>query len=307
MPTPPYRLRTISALHQLRGFPKPAHPLISIIDIGAIKALPVVEATALVADFYMIALKRNFQNHAKTKYGQQAYDFTEGTMAFIAPGQVFSLEIDTTQPLNVSGWVLLLHPDFLWNTPLATKIKQYDYFSYSTSEALHLSDKEDRTLANVIQLIEQEYQANLDAFSQDVILAQVEALLTYAERFYQRQFLTRKKVHHQLLSQLEAVLAAYLASEDLPSRGLPTVQYVAEALHVSPTYLSTLLKLWTGQSTQHYIHDKLLERAKLKLSTTSLSVSEIAYALGFEHSQSFSKLFKAKTSLSPLAFRQSFN
>ncbi|AUD02130.1 helix-turn-helix domain-containing protein [Spirosoma pollinicola] len=304
---PPYHLKTISALHQLRGFPKPAHPLISIIDVGAIKHLPTLDSTMLVADFYMIALKRNFHDHVKAKYGQQAYDFNEGTMAFVAPGQVFNLEIDMSQVMNVSGWVLLIHPDFLWNTPLATKIKQYEYFSYSTAEALHLSEKEERTLDSVIQLITQEYQANLDAFSQDLILAQVETLLTFAERYYQRQFLTRKKVNHQLLSRMETLLTAYFDREDLSTTGLPSVQYVAEALHVSPTYLSTLLKVLTGRSTQHYIHDKLLEKAKLKLSTTSLSVSEIAYALGFEHPQSFSKLFKTKTSQSPLEFRASFN
>lgn len=273
MPSPPYRLKTINELHRLRGFPRPAHPLISVGDVGAIKQLPATEITALVADFYMIALKRDFQgNHVKTKYGQQAYDFEEGTIGFIAPGQVFSLEIDARQATSVSGWILLIHPDFLWNTPLAAKIKQYDYFSYSTAEALHLSEKEERTLANIIHSIEQEYQANLDRFSQDVILAHLEVLLTYAERFYQRQFITRKKNNHQLLSRLEALLTAYFDSEALSARGLPTVQYVADALHVSPTYLSSLLKMLTGQSTQHYIHDKLVEKAKLKLSTTSLSI-----------------------------------
>ncbi len=303
----PHRLKTIHDLHQLRGLPKPAHPLISVIDVGAIKELPATDITTLVADFYLIALKRNFHDHVTTKYGQQAYDFDAGVLAFMAPGQVFGLEVDAQPAGKVSGWVLLVHPDFLWNTPLANKIKQYAYFGYAATEALYLSEKEDSTLAAIVHSIEQEYHANLDKFSQDVIVAHLEVLLAYSERFYERQFLTRRKVNHQLLGRLEEVLAAYLDSEALPTRGLPTVQYVADALHVSPTYLSSLLKVLTGQSTQSYIHDKLLEKAKVALSTTGLSVSEIAYELGFEHPQSFSKLFKAKTNLSPLEFRQSFN
>ena len=306
MPSLPYRLHTISDLHRLRGFPPPAHPLLSIVDLSAIKELPPTEVTTLVADFYLIALKKGFQPHVTTRYGQQAYDFDQGVLAFMAPGQVFSLAVDPAQTAPVAGWLLLVHPDFLWNTPLATRITQCDFFAYAAAEALHLSEKEEHTLLRTIHGIEQEYQANLDHFSQEVMLAHLQVLLTYAERFYQRQFITRKKVNHQLLVQLEAVLNAYLASEALPQRGLPTVQYLADALHVSPTYLSSLLKTLTGQSTQQYIHEKLLEQAKLKLSTTCLTVSEIAYELGFEHPQSFSKLFKAKTALSPLAFRRSF-
>ena len=302
----PHRLHTISDLHRLRGFLAPAHPLLSVVDLGTIQELPPTEVTTLVADFYLIALKRGFHPHLKTGYGQQSYDFDHGVLAFMAPGQVFSLEVEPAQTAPVAGWLLLVHPDFLWNTPLATKITQYDFFTYAAAEALHLSEKEEQTLLRTIQSIEQEYHANLDRFSQDVILAHLEVLLAYAERFYRRQFITRHKRNHQLLAQVESVLGAYLASEALPQRGLPTVQYLADALHVSPTYLSSLLKALTGQSTQQYIHEKLLARAKLELSTTHLTVSEIAYALGFEHPQSFSKLFKAKTAFSPLAFRRSF-
>ena len=306
MSSPPYRLHTISDLHRLRGFPPPAHPLLSVVDLGTIKELPPTEVTTLVADFYLIALKKGVQPHVTTRYGQQAYDFDQGVLAFMAPGQVFSLAVDPAHTAPVAGWLLLVHPDFLWNTPLATRITQYDFFAYAAAEALHLSEKEEQTLLRTIHGIEQEYQANLDHFSQEVMLAHLQVLLTYAERFYQRQFLTRRKVNHQLLARLETVLTAYLASGALPLSGLPTVQYLADALHVSPTYLSSLLKALTGQSTQQYIHEKLLEQAKLKLSTTCLTVSEIAYELGFEHPQSFSKLFKAKTALSPLAFRRSF-
>ena len=203
--------------------------------------------------------------------------------------------------------MLLIHPDFLWNTSLAKGIKRYEYFGYTVNEALFLSEKEEGTITSIIQNIQQEYHANIDRFSQDIIIAQIELLLTYSERFYQRQFITRKITNHAILDRLEDLLTTYFNSDNLVEKGLPTVQYIAEALGVSPNYLSGLLKVLTGQSTQQRIHDKLIENAKEKLSTTDLSVTEIAYELGFRHSQSFSKLFKAKTNLSPSEFRLSFN
>ncbi len=303
--TQPLRIKTISQYHQVMGLPKPQHPLISVIDMDEIKRVPPSESISLVFDFYSISLKRNFS--AKIKYGQQKYDFDEGIMFFISPGQVFGIEVDKGAIVKRSGWLLLIHPDFLWNTPLAKTIKQHEYFSYSVHEALYLSDKEEATIISVMQNIKQEYNSNIDAFSQDVIIAQLELLLTYSERFYNRQFITRKITNHGILNRLEEKLAAYFNSDNLTKKGLPTVQYIAEALNVSPNYLSGMLKVLTGQSTQQHIHDKLIERAKEKLSTTDLSVSEIAYEMGFEHPQSFSKLFKTKTNLSPLEFRQSFN
>lgn len=298
-----HRLKTITEYHQFRGLPKPEHPLISVINLGTIKQLRNDEPPNMVQDFYTIALKRNL--NVKIKYGQQAYDFDEGILFFISPGQVYAIASDAA--LQHSGWLLLIHPDFLWNTPLAKTIREYEYFDYSVNEALFLSEKEEATITGIIQHIEQEYRANIDQFSQGIIIAQLELLLNYAERFYNRQFITRKITNHKILDRLEKLLADYFNSDDLVKKGLPTVPYIAEALNVSPNYLSGLLKSLTGQSTKQHIHDKLIEKAKEKLSTTDLSVSEIAYELGFEHPQSFSKLFKTKTSLSPLAFRQSFN
>jgi len=261
--------------------------------------------TSLVKDFYSIALKRNF--NARMKYGQQDFDFNEGVMFFMSPGQVLKIEAEKDTELQQSGWMLLVHPDFLWNTPLAKTIKQYEYFDYSVNEALFLSEKEETTIAGIMQSIQHEYHSNIDKFSQDIIIAQLELLLNYADRFYHRQFITRKITNHTILDRLEDMLTEYFNSNDLTKKGLPTVHYIAETLRVSPGYLSGLLKVLTGQSTQHHIHDKLIEKAKEKLSVTDLSVSEIAYELGFEHPQSFSKLFKTKTNLSPLEFRQSFN
>jgi len=299
------RIKTISEYHHLMGLPKPEHPLISVINFDDIKKMPGSQSISIVFDFYSISLKRNF--NAKFKYGQQAYDFDEGIMFFISPGQVFGMELNKAEELRHTGWMLFIHPDFIWNTSLAKTIKKYDFFDYSVNEALFLSEKEEATIIGIMQNIQQEYHSNIDKFSQDIIIAQLELLLNYSDRFYHRQFITRKISSHHILVRLEEILAEYFDSDNLASKGLPTVQHVAEKLNVSPGYLSGLLKTLTGQSTQQHIHDKLIEKAKEKLSTTALTVSEIAYELGFEHSQSFSKLFKTKTKVSPLEFRASFN
>jgi AraC-like DNA-binding protein len=301
----PYRIKSITEFHKVRGLPKPEHPLISVVDYSAIKHSHDNNMTSWMLDFYSISIKR--LTHGKMKYGQQEYDFDEGILFCMAPGQVFRVEVHRVENLDPKGWMLLIHPDFLWNTPLAKAIKQYEYFDYSVNEALFLSDKEEATIISIIQNIKSEYHSNIDKFSQNIIIAQIELLLTYGERFYQRQFITRKKASHQILNRLEDLLNDFFNNDELTKNGLPTVQSVAEKLNVSPSYLTGLLKALTGQSTQQHIHEKLIEKAKEKLSTTDLSVSEIAYELGFEHSQSFSKLFKAKTNISPIEFRQSFN
>jgi len=303
--TQPLRIKTITDYHRVMGLPKPEHPLVSVINLETITHPPGSEPINLVFDFYSISLKRDF--NAKIKYGQQQYDFDEGIMFFISPGQVFGIAVEKDSILKRTGWLLLVHPDFLWNTPLAKTIKQYEYFDYSVHEALFLSDKEETTILGILQNIAQEYHSNIDRFSQNVIVAQLELLLTYAERFYNRQFITRKITNHNILNRLEDLLTSCFSSDALAKKGLPTVQHVAETLNVSPNYLSALLKALTGQSTQQHIHNKLIDKAKERLSTTALSISEIAYELGFEHSQSFSKLFKSKTNFSPLEFRQSFN
>ena len=303
--TPLYHIKTISEYHKLMGLPKPEHPLVSLVNLESLTHPPADWPVNIVLDFYSISIKR--MANAKMRYGQQHIDFDEGLMFFISPGQVFSIQAANNAEIKRSGYLLFLHPDFLWNTSLAKKIKQYEYFDYAVHEALFLSNKEEITIMDIMQNIAQEYHSNIDRFSQNVMIAHIELLLTYAERFYQRQFITRKISNHKTLDRLEEVLSAYFNSNDLMQKGLPTVQHIAETLNVSPGYLSGLLKTLTGQSTQQHIHNKLIEKAKEKLSITSLSVSEIAYELGFEHPQSFSKLFKTKTKLSPLEFRASFN
>ncbi len=299
------RIQTISDFHRLRGLSPPQHPLISIIDYKAVQRSPEMSQVNWVLDFYQIALKRGIG--AKLNYGQQSYDFDEGVLFFIAPGQVFRIEVDADPPGERSGWMLLIHPDFLWRSALNKTIRQYDYFGYSVREALFLSQKEEMVLNGILDTIRLEYGAHIDQFSQGIIHAQLETLLGYAERFYHRQFLTRQITNHALLSRLDEALTNCIKREEGLRNGLPTVDSVAEGLGVSPRYLSSMLKVVTGQTAQQHIHGKLIDWAKEQLSTTDLSVGEIAYALGFEHPQSFSKLFKAKTSLSPVAFRQSFN
>jgi AraC family transcriptional regulator, transcriptional activator of pobA len=303
--TQPFRIKTISDYHLVMDLPKPEHPLISLIKLEDVAIAGGAEMASVFFDFYSISLKRNF--NAKVKYGQQEYDFNEGVMFFISPGQVFGIEVGEGTTLNRSGWLLLVHPDFLWNSPLAKTIKQYEFFDYSVSEALFLSEKEEATIIGMMQSIEQEYRSRIDKFSQQIIIAQLELLLKHAERFYERQFITRQISHHQMLARVEDLLSAYFNSDEMVKNGLPTVAYLAQSLNISSGYLSSLLKALTGLNAQQHIHQKLIDKAREKLSTTGLSVSEIAYELGFEHPQSFSKLFKTKTSLSPLEFRQRFN
>jgi len=301
----PVHIQTISEYHHFMNLPRPQHPLISVVKFEDIKQKPSGSPKSIINNFYSIALKKTF--NAKMKYGQQEYDFDEGMLAFIAPKQVIKVVPEKNEVLQHSGWLLIFHPDFLWNTSLAKKIKQYDYFGYNLNEALHLSEKEEVMLSNIIENINQEYNSNIDNFSQDVIIAQLELLLTYSERFYQRQFITRKISNHTILDRLDSLLAEYFNEDNLSAKGLPTVHYISERLNISANYLSRLLKTLTGQSTKQFIQDKLIDFAKQKLSTTDLTINEIAYELGFEYPQSFSKLFKTKTNLTPMEFRNSFN
>lgn len=300
----PRRFKTITEFHNFRGLSKPDHPLLSVIDLDTIKHMPANDP-ALVFDFYSISLKKNF--NAEVKYGQQQYDFDAGIMFFMSPGQVIKISVDKDTVLQQSGWTLLVHPDFLWNTALSKAIKQYEYFDYAVHEALFVSDKEEIIIAGIMKIIQQEYHSNIDKFSQGIIIAQLEVLLNYADRFYNRQFITRKIINHSILARFEEKLSEYFSGDMLLQKGIPQVSSIANDLNVSPNYLGGLLKVLTGKSTQQHVQDKLIEKAKEQLSTTNLTVSEIAYALGFEHPQSFSKLFKTKTSFSPLQFRQSFN
>ncbi|MCD2421137.1 helix-turn-helix transcriptional regulator [Niabella pedocola] len=300
----PANVLSISALHRFLGLKKPSHPLISVFDFDAVKLEPETILSAVTTDFYVVALKKDCAG-GKCKYGQQYYDFDEGIMYFMAPRQV--LQFEDVLLNGVRGFVLVVHPDFLLSSALASKIGGYGYFSYTSNEALYLSEKEEHTIMDIIQNISREIDANMDAFTQDLLVSNIDLLLKYCDRFYNRQFMTRKKINSDLLTRLESLLDDYFKQDQLAVRGIPTVQLVAHALHLSPNYLSDMLRVQTGQTTQQHIQHRVIEKAKELLSTTDMSVSEIAYHLGFEHPQSFHRLFKNRTAVSPAAFRTSFN
>lgn len=294
----------ISEFHKITGLPKPEHPLVSLVDYSLVNYQTEEKEISWVQQFYTIGLKRNIQG--KFRYGRQQYDFDEGLLSFVAPQQI--VHLSTEKPdIKPSGYLLLIHPDFIWNTSLNKSIKKYDFFGYAVNEALFMSEKEESIIEDILKNIQREYHSNIDKFSQDIIAAQIELLLNYCERFYQRQFITRKKSSNEIITKLENVLNNWFDDGIIGDKGLPTASQIASELNVSANYLGTLLKTITGLTTQQHIHEKLIEKAKEKLSATNLTVSEIAYELGFEHSQSFSKLFKSKTSQSPLAFRAGFN
>jgi AraC family transcriptional activator of pobA len=298
----PHKFETLSDLHRLLGLPKPLHPLISLVE-NRDNEIDVSKLPALfIHDFYKISYKKNLRG--KIKYGQGYYDFDEGGLLFKAPNQV-SANGEISQ--DHSGFTLLFHPDFLAAYPLAKNIKQYGFFSYSVNEALHLSDKEKETIISIFKNIDEELKNRIDDFSQDVIISQIETLLNYSNRFYKRQFITRRSANNNLLEKLEEILDDYFKNEKPLTQGIPTVQFLAETLNISPSYLSDMLRSLTGQNAQQHIHNKLIDEAKEKISTTNLTISEISYELGFEHPSSFNKLFKLKTTLSPLEFRKSFN
>jgi AraC family transcriptional activator of pobA len=298
------KMGSLSDMHRAFGLPAPAHPLISLVDGATNRAILSKLPQSHVLHFYKISYKPSLGG--KLKYGQDYYDFDEGGLLFAAPNQIIGSHGNNDAEI-CSQYTLLIHPDFLWNYPLAKKIKQYGFFSYSANEALHLSDKEKATIISIFKIIEEELNSRIDDFSQDVIISQIELLLNYANRFYKRQFITRKAISNDLLQKLEEILDEYFNNETSLSRGIPTVHYLAEKLNISSSYLSDMLRSLTGQNAQQHIHTKLIEKARERLSTSNLSVSEVAYELGFEHPQSFSKLFKTKTNLSPLEFRRTFN
>lgn len=298
-----HNFNSISELHSSLKLKKPSNPLVSVVNLGDLDSENSISPETITYNFYAIFLKKNFDG--KIKYGQQYYDFDNGTMTFYSPKQ--RITIEDYEPSKLEGWMLVFHSDFIQNYPLAKRIKEYGFFSYAANEALHCSNKEEEVISNVMQNLKDEIEKSIDNFTQDVIVSHIDLLLNYCNRFYNRQFITRKPANNDTLIRLENLLNDYFNSDDLISKGLPTVQQVAEQLNISSNYLSDMLRSITGQTTQQHIHNKLIEKAKELLTTTNLSVSEIAYYLGFEYPQSFNKLFKKKTDISPLEFRQSFN
>lgn len=298
-------INTVSEYHSLMKLSLPKHPLLSVINFEDPAWKLEDQGITIVHDFYSVVLKKG--NNAKCKYGQKdEIGIDEGGLHFMSPKQILSI-LQADHSVAHAGWLILIHPDLIWKTSLANKIKDYEFFNYDIHEGLKLSVSEFEAVLNMITDIADEISNSIDANSRDVIIARIELLLAYSNRIFKRQYTAKKKHDHRTLEHLELVISQYLKSDDLTTMGIPSVNYIADQIHISPNYLSRLLRSITGRSTKDYLQDKIIELAKERLSTTKLSISEIAYTIGFKTPQSFSKLFKVKTSLTPLEFRRSFD
>lgn len=295
-----HAIKNISELNQFLNQDKPKHPLLSVIDFSKVEHYGKEEGK-LTADFYTIMFKSHCHN--KLKYGREYYDFQEGTLICIAPNQVITIEKEEGNSMDAIGWGVFFHPDLLRGTALGTRMKDYTFFSYEMNEALHLSDKEKQNLAEIVAKIETELDESIDQHSQVLLVNTLELLLNYCARYYDRQFITRKNTNSTVLSKFERILSEYFTAGNLKENGLPSVKYLADKIFLSPNYLSDLLKKETGKNAQELIHYQLIELAKNTLLSTDLPVNQIAYELGFEYPQYFSKFFKNKTGLTPLEFR----
>ena len=294
-------INSVTQYHKLCGLTMPLHPLVSVVNMAEIDFFLREDFWKhYVNNLYTISIKRGM--NSKLIYGQTDFDFDEGVLVVTSPKQVISIE--KLEDIKLTGYKFVFHPDFIKGSSLSKNIHQYGFFSYNNNKALFLSEKEEQIILNLFSSIEQECQNNIDQFSQDVMIANIELLLVHIDRYYNRQFLTRKNISNDTLSKMEEILNDYFKAE---INQLPTVQYIADQLNLTPTYLSDLLKNLTGLTAQQHIHEKMIAKAKELLSTTNLSVSEIAFQLGFEYPQSFNKLFKKKTDLTPLEFKQTFN
>lgn len=301
----PEHFVTISALHKFLNIKGPNHPLVSVIRLDDIVMdySQIENSVSYHYNFYLIGFKKNLEG--KLRYGQEYYDFDAGVVSCIGPGQTIS--VDKKSPSKADGYMLVVHADLFASYPLATKIKEYGFFSYATNEALHLSEAEEDLFIGLLKNIDLEVSRQIDPYTQDLVVSHIELLLNYCNRFYNRQFITRKQVNNDLLIRLEVVLTKYFEAESLSELGMPSVQFVADQLHLSPNYLSDMLRVNTGRTTNQHIQEKAIERVKVLLATTNMTVAEIAYQLGFEFPQSLNKLFKRKTNSSPLEYRQSLS
>lgn len=295
----PYTIKTITDLHKIAGVTPPQHPLFSIIRVEDIPDLPDGYPTNFIYEFYSIGLKRNLKGYIE--YGRKKYDFQEGLIGFVAPNQVLSYA--NSDASEATGWMLFFHNELLARSALASKITYFGFFNYAVNEALHLSTQEEQAIENLFENMYLEYSQRIDQFSKDVIISNLELLFTYSKRFYSRQFLTRHEVDSAFLDKFYDELNRYFWSDELVEQGLPSASLFAEKLHLSTNYLSDLLKAITGKTTREHIHFKIVEMAKEKLLGTDMSVSQIAYSLGFEYPQYFNRLFKDKTGHTPREFR----
>ena len=294
------RIKSINAVHRLFELEKPRHPLVSVIQIDDRITNFDYGNAKYVFDFYQINLKQGFSG--SMNYGRNSYDFDEGTLTFIKPNQ--SIQVEKQDEIEGSyGWTLLFHPDLIRKSELGKTIEDYSFFNYDLNEALHLSESERNSITDLVVKIQEEYNQNIDKHSQELIIANIEMLLKYSKRFYDRQFCTRTNLNQDLLSEFNKVVRTYYNSETPTESGVLSVKECAKQLNLSVNYLGDLIKSETGRSAKDQINDYVIEKAKNQLLGSKESVSQIAYSLGFEYPQGFNKLFKAKVGISPSEYR----
>ncbi|WP_260510973.1 helix-turn-helix domain-containing protein [Paenibacillus cucumis (ex Kampfer et al. 2016)] len=295
------RIDSISSLHDLLGYDKPKHPLITCIELDKFNPNMVYQNTQFINGFYTISLK-NGENF-DIKYGRRYYDFSEGSMIFVAPEQRLTVDYDPGDH-GSEGWMLCFHPDLIRTSSLGNKMDEYTFFSYAANEALHVSEKEKDIVTKIVHILIEEFSQNIDIYSTDLIVSNLEVLLNYAQRFYGRQFITRKTIHHDVVDRFEQLLKESFTLQQLGENGIPSVKELAKEMGYSTNYLSDLLKKETGKNTQEHIHYQIIHHAKNLLSGTSEPISNIAYKLGFEYPANFSKFLKLQTGMSPNQFRK---
>ncbi len=294
-------IESISQLHRYFGLPRPTHPLITVIPVAALQN-KVQPNMTYAFDLYQISLKQGAM--CTMQYGRSAYDFDDGSLVFLAPGQMVTVtDIERTD--DASGWMLAFHPDLLKLSKLSQKMEQYTFFNYESNESLHLSTKEIELVTELTDKIVYETSLNIDRHTQSLLCANLDLLLGYCVRFYDRQFYVRSDLNKKYISRFEVLLNQYYDSSKPLEQGLPTVQYCGKELGMSPYYLSDLLKRETGKTALEIIHLYLIDKAKTMIAADNLSITQIACDLGFEYPQHFSKLFKAKAGMSPRAFKTS--
>ena len=293
------KITSITHLHEVLGYEKPRHPLVSIIDVSKLKMDASLIGIKMSSDMYSISLK---DHDCGMLYGRSHYDFEEGVLAFYEPGQVVT-QTQEVNPGEQSGWMLFFHPDLIRKSGLGSRIKEYSFFSYDVNEALHLSDLERKMLNDTVQKIDYECNQHIDAHTQELIVNSLELMLNYSNRFYERQFNTRSNSHKDVVTQFKQLLKEYMLSDQLSSNGVPSVGYFAENIFLSSNYLSDLLKKETGKNAKDHVNAYLVDMAKNLLLNSNETVSEIAYKLGFNYPHYFTRMFKLHTGHTPNNYR----
>ena len=291
------KLDTVDQYNRLFGL-ETLHPLVSVVNLSEATRFP----THFTMNYGVYALFLKNVKCGDIRYGRQIYDYQEGTLVFLAPGQVIGID-DNGEYFQPKGRVLLFHPDLIRGTSLGRNMKDYSFFSYEVNEALHLSEQERGVIIDCLNNINEELNRGIDKHSKMLIVSNIELLLNYSIRFYDRQFITRENVNKDILSKFENVVNGYFQTDKPETIGLPSVRYCADQLHLSANYLGDLIKKETGKSAQEHIQLRLIDIAKEKILGTSKTVSEIAYELGFKYPQHFTRVFKKNVGYTPNEYR----